>query len=44
MPSYDCDVLITPYLEDIAAQILEGQFAEVLTGEPAKALSQSQSR
>ena len=41
MPSYDCDVLITPYLEEIAAAILEGQFAEVLTSMPVHALSQS---
>lgn len=44
MPTYDRDVLITPYLEEIAAQILEGQFAEVLTGAPVHALSQSQAR
>lgn len=42
MPSYDEDVLITPYVEEIAANILEGQFAEVLSGAPVLALSQSQ--
>ncbi|HKN83285.1 MAG TPA: hypothetical protein VJW17_07610, partial [Pyrinomonadaceae bacterium] len=44
MPSYDCDVLITPYLEEIAAHILDGKFAEVLTSAPLQALSQSQGR
>jgi histidine ammonia-lyase len=42
MPSYDQDVLLTPYLEEIAADILEGEFAAVLSQEPAHALSHSQ--
>jgi phenylalanine aminomutase (D-beta-phenylalanine forming) len=39
MPSYDQDVLLTPYLEEISARILAGEYAEILTGKPNKALS-----
>ena len=36
MPSYDRDVLLTPYLEEIAARILDGRYAAILNGEAAR--------
>lgn len=36
MPSYDSDVLLTPYLEEIAARVLDGSYAAILNGDSAR--------